>query len=396
MKEKKIGLAIVTYGTNYGTYLQAFATQYIIRELGNETEVIDINSVKKEVSNARKKYFLSRIFDISELNSYLYVFLGLINERTNKKYKEYIDNRKKQFNIFKNEKFNFSCKCDSWEGLSKLCNDNYNNIVVGSDQLWRPANIAGNFYTLNFVPDNINKISYATSFGIKEIRVSQKEIAKSFIERINHLSVREKSGALIVKELTGRNIPVVCDPTLLLSKKDWSQFLSVKPSLKEKYILCYFLGGNKNHRNFANKLAKATGCKVVGVLHIAGYISIDKSFSDIVPTNIGPFEFLNLVNNAEYVCTDSFHGCVFSIIFNKKLFAFRRFNKQNKMSTNDRINTLLGSLGMEDRLIWGTEVVDDCIKMDINYSKVEEKIEKIKLNSINYLKNAINNEKTDI
>lgn len=393
---KKVGLAIVTYGTNYGTYLQAFATQYVVRKLGFNTEIINMESVQSDISKSRKKYFVKQIFNIPELKSYAHVIQGIISEKTNKKYRLYINNRKQQFSKFRNENFVFSDIKDSWDSLSKLCQENYDYVLVGSDQLWRPANIAGNFYTLNFVPNDVPKIAYATSFGLKEIRSNQAEISKNFLSRIQHLSVREKSGAKIVKDLTGRNIPVVCDPTMLLSKEDWSQFVSNTPVVNKKYVLCYFLGDNKVHREYAQKLAKETGCKVVSIRHIAGYLSIDKQFGDIAPENIGPFEFLNLIKNAEYVCTDSFHGCVFTTIFERNLFAFRRFSKDSKMSTNDRITTLLSMLGLEERLIYGTEDISTGIKQSINYLSVKQNLDAKKTDSMNYLYNAFDGKDTDL
>lgn len=394
--DKKVGLAIVTYGTNYGTYLQAFATQHIVRTLGYDTEVININSVKAEVSRARKKYFLKQLCNLPELNSYKHVVQGLVWERINPQYRQYLGNRKRALEKFKKENFVFSEIKDSWEGLTQLCQERYAHVLVGSDQLWRPANIAGNFYTLNFVPENINKIAYATSFGLKEIRPNQKSIATEFLSRINHLSVREKSGAQIVRKLTNREIPIVCDPTMLLTKEEWNSFVSPEPIVKEKYVLCYFLGDNKEHRQFARKLADKIGCKIVGVLHIAGYLAIDKSFGDIVPENIGPFEFLNLIKNAEFVCTDSFHGCVFATVFNRKLCAFRRFAKDSKMSTNDRITTLLSMLGMESSLIYGTEEAEVVLQVKTDYCEVEQKLTKKRMESLDYLKNAFEDKWTDL
>lgn len=393
---KKVGLAIVTYGTNYGTYLQAFATQHIVQKMGYETEAINIDSVKSEVGKARKKYFAKQVFNLPELRSYLHVLIGIASEKVNPKYKSYIENRKLQLQKFKQERFHFSKVADSWQGLTKLCEENYDHVLVGSDQLWRPANIAGNFYTLNFVPDNINKIAYATSFGLKEIRENQKQTAKHFLSRIDHLSVREKSGAEIVRGLTDRKIPVVCDPTMLLTKEEWGSFVADEPIVRGNYVLCYFLGDNKDHRRFAEKLAKKTGCKVVGVLHIAGYMALDRNFGDIVPENIGPFEFLNLIKNAEYVCTDSFHGCVFTSIFNRRLFAFRRFSKDSKMSTNDRITTLLSMLGMEKTLVYGTEDIESCLKYTIAYPSVEERLQQKRSESLAYLEKAFANHCTDI
>ena len=396
MNHKKVGLAIVTYGTNYGTYLQAFATQHVVRGLGYDTEIINIDSVKQEVSRARKKYFFAQIFNFPELKSYAHVILGIIGEKINKKYRCYIENRKDQFWEFREKNFYFSEVRNSWNELTKLCYERYSDVVVGSDQLWRPANIAGDFYTLNFVPDGVNKIAYATSFGLKDIRDNQRETAKTFLSRINHLSVREVSGAVIVWNLTGRKIPVVCDPTLLLTKEQWGNFIADKPLIQGKYILCYFLGDNKEHRVYARKLAATSGCKVVGILHMAGYMSVDKDFTDVAPTDIGPFEFLNLIRNASYVCTDSFHGCALSILFNRHLFAFRRFSQDNKMSTNDRIITLLSMLGMEDVLITGRENVADCVKIKTDYHDVEARLDVKRNDAIAYLTSAFSGDDTDI
>ena len=393
---KKVGLAIVTYGTNYGTYLQAFATQYFINKLGYDTEVINIESVEKEVSSARKKYFISRLLSYSELKSYFHVILGIVKEKTNKPYRTFIGKRKTKMEEFKKEKFVFSNKCDSFNGLSAYCRDNYDSVVVGSDQLWRPANIAGNFYTLNFVPDEVNKIAYATSFGLKQIRDNQIDIATRFLSRINHLSVRESSGAEIVDTLIKRKIPVVLDPTLLLTKDEWSIFAASEIETPDKYILCYFLGSNKSHRDFSVRLAKETGCKIVSLVHIAGYMALDKGFGDLQPANVGPCEFLALVKNAQYVCTDSFHGCVFATQFERPLFAFKRFSNKDKMSTNDRISTLLKMLNMEERLVYGTEDCREYIDKAIDYSKAKELLDNRRKESVQYLENAFANVNTDL
>ena len=392
---KKIGLVIVTYGTNYGTFLQAFATQQAVRSIGFDTEILDINSVIEDVSRARKKYFAKQIFNVSEVKSYSSVLKGMIWERINSRYRDYLSNRRQFFAEFSKEHFCFAPKVDSWEALSEQCRK-YDAILVGSDQLWRPANIAGDYYTLNYVPEEINKIAYATSFGLKEIRKNQVQAAKKFLSRIQHLSVREHSGAQIIEELLGRKAPVICDPSMLLDRSQWSEYLDEKPLIDEKYILCYFLGDHPAHRNFARRLSKATGCIIVGVLHIAGYLSVDEDFADAVPRNIGPFEFLNLIKNASYICTDSFHGCLFAALFEKEMFVFKRFSDDNSMSTNDRIITLLSELDLESRLLSGTESVGASVKDKIDYASVQEKIEAKRRAGFYYLSKALADENTDL
>ena len=392
---KNIGLVIVTYGTNYGTFLQAFATQQAIRSIGFDTEILDVNSVIGDVSRARKKYFAKQIFNVSEVKSYSNVLKGMVWERISRRYRDYLSNRRHFFAEFSKEHFCFAPKVVSWDELSEQCRQ-YDAILVGSDQLWRPANIAGNYYTLNFVPDEVNKIAFATSFGLKEIRKDQAQTARRFLSRMNHLSVRERSGAQIIEELLGRKVPVICDPSMLLDRSQWNQYLDAKPLIEEKYILCYFLGDQPAHRDFARRLSKATGCIIVGVLHIAGYLSVDEDFADVVPKNIGPFEFLNLIRHASYVCTDSFHGCLFSAMFEKELFVFKRFSDDNSMSTNDRIITLLSELGLESRLVSGTESAAACAEEKIDYASVREKMEVKRREGFDYLAKALANENTDL
>ena len=382
---KKIGLAIVTYTINYGTYLQAFATQYAIRKLGFETEIININSVIKDVSKARKKYFLGQLLIFSEVKSYFGTVGAIIQKKINSSYRKYFEKREKAFAKFNKENFCFGPVCDSWKGLSEYC-EKFGSVVVGSDQLWRPANIAGNFYTLNFVPDDVNKVAYATSFGLSEIRANQKDIAKSFLSRIQHLSCREESGAKIIKDLTSREAKVVCDPTILLSKTDWDALIPQSKIIDGDYILVYLVGSNPKHRDYIKKLAKKASCKVVGVLHGAGYVKGDEKKVDEYPADIGPFEFLNLIKYAKYVCTDSFHGCVFSILFEKNLYVFKRFVDSDKMSTNSRVTNLLKKFNLDNRLIEDfTQIELD----EINYEHVDGLVEKFRTESKDYLLNAL-------
>jgi len=388
---KKVGLAIVTYTINYGTFLQAFATQTAIRNLGYETEILNIDSVIDDVSKARKKYFLKQMFNLAELKSYRHTISALIAKKTDKAYRHFMEQRERCFHAFNKKHFFIGEKCDSWKGLSVHCRD-FDSILVGSDQLWRPANIAGNFYTLNFVPDDVNKVSYATSFGLKEIRPEQREKAAAFLSRINYVSTREDSGAAIIKDLTGRTAEVVCDPTILLNKAEWEEFLPATPLIAGDYILVYLLSNSKEHREYIRRLAKKTSCKVVGVLHGAGYIKGDEKYVDEAPAAVDPFDFLNLIQNAKYVCTDSFHGCVFSTVFEKNYFVFKRFSDKDKMSTNSRVTGLLHRLGLTDRIVETYENVD---LTPIDYDAVNEKLGAFRQYSKDFLIHALRNENED-
>ena len=382
---KRVGLAIVTYTINYGTYLQAFATQAAVQALGCETKILNIDSVISDVSAARRKYFIRQLLNFAEVKSYAATVKAIISRKVNPAYREYYSHREKCFKEFHDRYFDIGPVCKSWDGLSEYCRD-FSSILVGSDQLWRPANIAGNFYTLNFVPDEINKVAYATSFGLKSIRDNQKAIASAFLKRIQHLSCREESGVRIIEELTGRDAQLVCDPTLLLSREEWERYVSPKPIVEGDYILTYLLSDNKQHRSYVKKLSAMTHCKVVGVLHGAGYIHGDEKNVDAAPKDIGPFEFLNLVKNAKYMCTDSFHGCVFATIFERNFYAFKRFSDKDKMSTNTRVTNLLTRFDLMDRL------VEDFSQLDlkaIDYNRVNCRVREFREDSHAYLLQAL-------
>lgn len=314
----KIGLAIVAYKKNYGSFLQSYATQKVISNLGFSPEIIRIEGVEKEINRAKFKYFMGRCFKPSEIK-YLYSkIFSILKNRLSSDFAQKSKIRNKKYNDFFDSYFKHSKLCKSRSELSSMCKA-YSSVVVGSDQLWRPSNIAGDFFTLTFVPIEINKIAYATSFGVSVLPRSQHKKAASFLKRIDHISVREDSGRDLVKELIGREVPVVCDPSMLLDADEWMEIQQESPIIDDDYILCYFLGDNSTYRKFAHRLKKVTGFKIIGLLHGATYIPSDDSFPDEALYDVGPSEFINLIRNANYVCTDSFHGSVFSIL-NKKEF----------------------------------------------------------------------------
>lgn len=239
--------------------------------------------------------------------------------------------------------------------LGNKCKDNYSSVLVGSDQLWLPGNIAADYYTLNFVPETVNSIAYATSFGQSSLPKNSAKKAEVFLKKIKHIGVREESGQKLVKEIANRDVPVVCDPTLLFTGDEWMAIQQKEPIIKGKYILCYFLGNNPPHREFAKRLKEVTGCKIIALTHLDEFVKSDEGYADETPYDIDPADFLNLIRNAEYVCTDSFHCSVFSILYKRQFFTFRRYNRNTKQSTNSRLDTLFHMAGITGRLLTGEE-----------------------------------------
>lgn len=386
---KMVGLAIVTYKDNFGSALQSYATQKAVQKLGFSTEVLQISGVHKQIQRKKVFYFLSRLFKKDELMYVLDKALSKFKSDSKGNYSTDMETRHKVYEKFYKNHFTFADSKKTFSELGEMCGK-YSAVLVGSDQLWRPSNIAGEYFTLEFVPENIKKIAYSTSFGVSVIPALLKKHTKKFLSRIEHISVRENSGKRIVKDLINRDIPVVADPTMLFPIEEWTEIMPENRVAEGDYILCYFMGSNPSHREFAKKLKEETGYRIIALLHGSVYIASDEDFPDEKPYDIGPGEFIDLIKNAKYMVTDSFHGSVFSILNKTPFFAFRRYSDDSAFSANDRLHTLLSWTGLSDRMLKGDESVCECIKQDIDFDDVLKRVEKNRELSFEYLKNALN------
>lgn len=395
---KKTAIVSCYFQPNYGSMLQAYATQMALDKLGYENETIDITGFNGEIKRAKIKYFVK-----ASLNSgILLTKIGrakdtIVRKLSKSEYTENVRIRDDKFRAFGRKYFRLSPVYKSKTELSEKCKKNYSAVLVGSDQLWLPGNIAADYYTLSFVPENINSIAYATSFGQSSLPKDSAKRASVFLRKIKHISVREESGQKLVKELADRNVPVVCDPTLLFTGEEWMAIQQNEAIVKEPYIFCYFLGSNTTHRKFVERLKKETGYKAIILPHIDEYVKADEECSDIRMYDVDPADFLNLIRNASYVCTDSFHCSVFSILYQRKFFTFRRFASSNKQSTNSRLDTLFNLTGIEGRLMNGDENIEQCIAMEIDFDTAQAKLAALRKESYDYLQDALLDERgTDL
>lgn len=387
--QKKTAIVSCYFQKNYGSQLQAYATQKILDEWGVANETICVAGFKGEIDRAKYRYFLSKIFDIHTVKDKLSTVKLAVQLKLNPSFTRKVSVRNWMFEKFADEMFHLSACYSSKAELGTHCDD-YAAVLVGSDQLWLPSNIEADYYTLNFVPQDIPKIAYATSFGIAELPKKQAENAKNFLRRIEYLSTRERSGRQLIKSLIGKEVPIVCDPTLLFTAEEWLPIQKQEAILKEKYIFCYFLGHKREQRIFAQKLKEKTGYKIVQLQHLDEYIKSDEGFPDYAPYDIGSSEYLNLIRHAEYVLSDSFHGTVFSILHKKPFFTFNRYKTDNTVSTNSRLTSILSLLGLEDRFISGNENVEDCLRLEIDYSQVHARLSDFRDFSKDFLRNALN------
>lgn len=387
---KKTAIVSCYFQHNYGSMLQAYATQMALDKLGYENETIDISGFKREIQKAKLCYFIKASLTSDILLSKLGMARNvLIKKLSRSQYAVLSKVRASKFDNFSKKWFRLSGCYNSKAELGRKCSDIYSSVLVGSDQLWLPGNIAADYYTLNFVPGKVNSIAYATSFGQSSLPKDSEKKATIFLKKIKHIAVREESGQKLVKKLSDRDVPVVCDPTLLFTGDEWMSIQQQEPIVKDRYILCYFLGNNPPHREFARKLKAETGYKIVALTHLDEFVKSDEGYADKTPYDIDPADFLNLIRNAECVCTDSFHCSAFSILYKRQFFAFRRYNRNTKQSTNSRLDTLFNLAGIHGRLLTGNEKIEDCLKIDTDFDEVHEKLKIVRQRSYEYLQAAL-------
>lgn len=314
----RVGIVTMSNGSNYGNKLQNYAVEQVLSDMGFEPYTLS--------NDLYNKSFKQKIKGLVK-------FVLNINHEKNSVY------RQKRFNAFNDRFLHYYNKVLTEDDKNNI-NADFDFFVAGSDQIWNPASSIGktSIPFLAFADEN-KRISYAASFGVLEIEDKYKALYKNGISGLKSVSVRETAGRDIVKKLTGREATVVVDPTLMIDGDKW-RLIARKPMwLKEdKFILTYFLGKNDEQRqNAVNTLAEERDCVVINLL--------DKSIRDIYAAD--PCEFLYLIDNAELVCTDSFHACVFSILLNSPFAVFNRLGKEKSM--NSRFDTLLGLFNLKDR-----------------------------------------------
>ena len=255
--------------------------------------------------------------------------------------------------------------------------DEYDYFVTGSDQVWNYHFSNLDHCFLSFAPKE-KRVAYAASISCPSIPAEKQALYKEGFAGMAHISMREQQGADTVKELSGRDVPVVVDPTLLLTPEEWRK-VSRMPAWfhGEDYILTYFLS---KRPEVVARLERQTGLKVVNLL--------DENVYEHYVT--GPDEFLWAIEHAKLVYTDSFHGTVFSILFRTPFVVCNRVGDAVSEKMGSRIDTLLGYFGLENRR--GTRANGYAIENPLaepDWSKVDEVLARERTRSDEYLRKAL-------
>ena len=381
---KKLGICICYQVKNYGSQLQSYATTVELKRRNIDFEII---RYKKKFTPKLILSLIPRLFNPVFVSERFFL-------RYPKKIRLKLDREFNKNNSCRNaclEKFSkerFTSLSPVYYGYDELCkaSKNYDGVMVGSDQLWAPSGITSNFYNLMFVDDNVLKISYAASMGVSRIKKKLHKLYRTFLSRMDFISVRENTAKKLVEELSTNTAEVVVDPVLLLSGDDWLNEIPDKKLFDEPYIFAYFLGKTPEYRQAVTRFAKEKGLKIVTSHHMDSYNKADINFGDYAPYDVGPQEFVNLIRNAEYVFTDSFHGCVFSMLYKKQFMVFNRYSDKSISSKNSRIDSFCENYGLSDRRFEGDiNAVDN----EIDYTSVLEKAEHHRQKSLAFLDKAL-------
>lgn len=337
----KVGILTFHDAHNYGAVLQAYALKKYIQQLGHDVRVIN--------------YHHETIPD-----GFLYL-------------KEDNYNRWEKFDKFIKELINYDTKTYiNEEELEKLDIDVW---ICGSDQIWNTEITRGfnKGFFLDFETKG-KKVSYAVSMGIPSLPAEHEESFKESINKLDRISVREESLKQYAEKFTDKEVIRTLDPTLLLEENDYNNLIS--ENKYGDYILIYALGPDERLTKIANKIAQEKNAKILELNDERKEEYFCEQISDA-----GPDEFLTLIKNAKAIITNSFHGTIFSIIFQKEFYTITRLNR------NSRMENILGIIDMKDRLIDKLEDLENVKEQD--FKKAYERLSYEKEKSKDFLKKAL-------
>ena len=383
---KKVGIITIVNVNNYGAELQAFATFRKLQLMGYNAEIINYLYYKDWRYIDSK---MSRSFNSMSIKGKIIYFakyrvasfvLNKILPLICKDVKQRIAN----FNSFHQHNTRFS---KLYKSMKDLYTDTpiYDVYMVGSDQVWNPnASSSIEPYFLTFAPHSALTVSYASSFGVSKIE--NNSIAnriKLGLSSIKTISVRESSGVNLVKELTGRTAQLVCDPTLLLNKSEWTMFMKPVSNMPQRYVLIYQLSESDAIVKLATRIGKQEQIPVYRICKRAFKVKKDKGVVNIL--NAGPSEFLSLITNASFIITNSFHGTAFSINFDVPFYTVVSAKKKN----NNRMESLLDYVGLGIRIVKDDVDITNLPIVGYDVNATQLKLKSFRLESEKFLEDAL-------
>lgn len=359
----KIGIITMHKVLNYGSALQAYALQYVIQQMGYDVELIDYDYPPK----GNQLSFKTRFVDF---------FIGSPLKRQKVCFEEFYRGR---FILSKN-RYNRT--------LIKENPPQYDIYCTGSDQVWSPRFAKDDTtFMLDFVKGNAPKISYASSFATSVIPQHLCPLYTKHLSSYASICVREHQNVDTVKELTGRDAKVACDPTILMSSNDWQKIAKKHKRRPDKpYILVYILNYMFNVYPYAdNILDYIKKTLKYDVVFLSG-----KTINVIKPGCIcikdaSPEEFIDLFQHASFVLTDSFHGTAFSTIFQRPILGLVK----DRNNSDGRLASLLTEVGAQNSIMWYKDSINCSREELLNLICMSDKLDSYRNNSLSLLKDMI-------
>lgn len=331
---KKIAILTLYYkNANYGAILQAYALQYALAKLGYVVKQIsyDLESGYEHIAKWKRK-----LSGLRKLCSFF----------KNPRWK--ICNYKYESKLYEFAETIPHTEFVTADTIKKL-NNTYDIFICGSDQIWNPIGWQPTLF-LDFVDSDKKKIAYAASVARNQLYVSELKYIQNYTKNFTLVSVREEKSAEIINSFDSTlDVQVMPDPTLLLGEEEW-KVITAPRVINEEYIFAYFLGDEEKQREDAIRFAKSQGKRIVFLPYMKKHMfKWDKKHKKYMIENVGIKEFLSLIRYSDIVITDSFHGTIFSIVFEKPFFVMNRFKENDANSMNSRLETLLEDIQMKYR-----------------------------------------------
>lgn len=346
-QNRKVYLVTRRAGYNFGSSLQAYALQQIFLSRGFSCEILDVKEMR-----FRGRFRISILNVLANVLKCCTILSQVVGKARYTQIQESYKQRKK-FDRFNTKTLVISSKKLHSDKALALYIGEGNLIVCGSDQIWNPLGFSPTMFLSFANPQKNILAAYAPSFGLSAIGEMHKEEITHLVNRFHHLSTREEAGVQILNELTQKPVSLVLDPTLVVDSTVWSKIEEPITVTDRPYILCYFLSTENHPIDFVEDLRKKYGLEVINLQ--TNYSTFNWP-GVINRSDIGPGNFLHLISNAAYVCTNSFHCCIFSHIYKKEFFVFSRFTDSDKANQNSRIETLLKILGEEERWMDSSQI----------------------------------------
>lgn len=380
----KVGILTLFHGNdNWGGVLQGYALKTLIESIRQDVQVDLLIYRGSNIVYSNKLQQMMQYSPIDIIQKGVKRFAGKQN------CKKMLENRHELFRAFM-EEYTTNRKIYNDETLIDAAVE-YDCLISGSDQVWNP-NVGWAGFFQQMVSDECRKIAYAASIARADLSEHERNVMLPLIERFDAVSVREKTAKDFLEKYSsgGLKVEETLDPVLMLSKEDWTGVANRSSKVFDgRYAVAFFFSESSRYRKQISEYCKEHDLELKFIPFARGeYIASDKKGEAERIFDLGPYEFVQLIQNAQCVFTDSFHGAVFSIVFQKPFCVFER-DKKNKVSKNSRIYDLLGKFELSNRLIHDLSKLGQTMQMPIDFVRVGGKLAQLQKESLHFLQREL-------